>query len=71
MSPARSADGDAPQRDTTLGLKDYYQDYFPIGASVGPRSLEGDQAELLRRHFASLTAENVMTMGPIHPEEDE
>jgi endo-1,4-beta-xylanase len=70
-SSSQGAEEVSLQRDTTLGLKDYYQDYFPIGASVGPRSLEGDQAELLRRHFASLTAENVMKMGPIHPEEDE
>lgn len=70
-SSSQGAEEVSLQRDTTLGLKDYYQDYFPIGASVSPRSLEGDQADLLRKHFASLTAENVMKMGPIHPEEDE
>lgn len=52
------------------GLKDYYADYFPIGVAVSPRSLEGESAELIRAEFNSLTAENVMKMGVIHPEMD-
>ena len=51
-------------------LKGAYEDYFPIGVSVGPRNLSGDESELILRQFAGLTAENVMKMGPIHPEED-
>lgn len=61
---------DSIAQTATSGLKDYYRDYFPIGVSVGPRSLEGDQAALISAQFNSLTAENVMKMGPIHPEED-
>lgn len=56
--------------DSTKGLKDYYEDYFLIGVAVSPRSLEGEQAELIKKHFNSLTAENVMKPGPIHPEKD-
>jgi endo-1,4-beta-xylanase len=52
------------------GLKDYYKDYFPIGASVTPRSLSGPDAALILRQFNSLTPENAMKMGPIHPEEN-
>jgi len=52
------------------GLKDYYKDYFPIGASVTPRSLSGPDADLILRQFNSLTPENAMKMGPIHPEEN-
>lgn len=53
------------------GLKDYYKDYFPIGVAVSPRALKTDEAGLILKHFNSLTAENVMKMGPIHPKEDE
>ncbi|QMW02934.1 endo-1,4-beta-xylanase [Spirosoma foliorum] len=51
-------------------LKSAYKDYFPIGVAVGPRNLVGPEAELILRQFNSLTAENAMKMGPIHPEEN-
>ncbi|MBT1695626.1 endo-1,4-beta-xylanase [Fulvivirgaceae bacterium PWU4] len=51
------------------GLKDYYAGYFPMGVAVSPQVLKGPEAELIRKHFNSLTAENAMKMGPIHPEE--
>ncbi len=44
--------------------------YFPVGVAVVPNSFEGDQAEMIRKHFNSLTAENAMKPGPIHPEEN-
>ncbi len=52
------------------GLKDYYSDYFPIGVAVGPGTIKGESAELLKKEFNSITPENVMKMGPIHPEKD-
>jgi len=54
----------------TKGLKDYYKDFFPIGVAVAPRNLAGDEAQLILREFNSLTPENAMKMGPIHPQED-
>lgn len=51
------------------GLKDYFKDDFTMGASVSPRNLQGEEAQLILREFGSLTAENVMKSGPIHPEE--
>ncbi len=51
------------------GLKDYYANYFPIGVAVSPRSLNGPDSILILRQFNSLTPENAMKMGPIHPEE--
>lgn len=56
---------------TTKGLKDYYKDYFPIGVAVSPRALKTAEAELVLKHFNSLTPENAMKMGPIHPSENE
>ena len=52
------------------GLKDYYQDYFPIGVSVMPRELSGPDSALILQQFNSLTPENSMKLGPIHPEEN-
>jgi endo-1,4-beta-xylanase len=51
------------------GLKDYYRDYFPVGVAVSTRSINGPDTTLILRQFNSLTPENAMKMGPIHPEE--
>lgn len=54
-----------------LGLKDYYRSFFPIGVAVTPRQLEDSaQRQLILKHFNSVTPENAMKMGPIHPEEN-
>jgi endo-1,4-beta-xylanase len=53
------------------GLKDYYKDHFPVGTAVSPRALQTDEADLILQHFNSITAENAMKMGPIHPRENE
>ena len=51
------------------GLKGFYASYFPIGVAVSPRLLlDGPESDLIRQHFNSVTAENVMKMGPIHPQ---
>jgi endo-1,4-beta-xylanase len=56
--------------DDSKGLKDYYRNYFTMGVAVAPSSLEGDEGVLIKKHFGSLTAENAMKMGPIHPNEN-
>lgn len=56
---------------TEQGLKDHYKDYFPIGVAVSPRALKTDEATLITQQFSSLTPENAMKMGPIHPKENE
>lgn len=53
-----------------LSLCETYKDYFKIGAAVRAEDLEGIQGELLKKHFNSLTAENAMKFGEIHPSED-
>ncbi len=60
----------ASEADTLMGLKDFYKGYFPIGVAVAPNSLQGAQAGLIKKHFNSLTPENAMKPGPIHPEEN-
>lgn len=66
---ARYFEGAAAQNNK--GLKDYYQTLFPIGVAVSPRALRTDEAGLVLQQFNSLTPENAMKMGPIHPRENE
>jgi endo-1,4-beta-xylanase len=57
--------------DDKKGLKNYYKNFFPIGVAVNPNQLKDSvQSNFILKHFNSLTAENAMKMGPIHPEED-
>ena len=51
------------------GLKDYYEDYFPIGVAVSVRDFSAPESTMIVRQFNSLTAENAMKMGVIHPKE--
>ncbi len=62
-----------PKQETVeeKGLKDYYAGYFPVGVAIGPHALSTDEAGLILKEFNSLTAENVMKIGPIHPKENE
>jgi endo-1,4-beta-xylanase len=53
------------------GLKDYFKDYFPIGVAVSRQALRGEEGALIIKEFNSITAENAMKMGPIHPKENE
>jgi len=53
------------------GLKDYYKGYFPIGVAVSARDLKDPvEVGLIIGQFNSLTPENAMKMGPIHPQEN-
>lgn len=57
--------------DSTRGLKDYFKRDFTMGVAVSPRALKTDEAGLILRNFSSLTPENAMKMGPVHPSENE
>ena len=62
----------AQPADSAKGLKDYYKSYFPIGVAVSPQALKReDESQLIIKQFNSLTPENAMKMGPIHPKENE
>ena len=56
--------------DSIGGLKDYYRNYFPVGVSVSPNSLSGEESVLILKNFVSLSPENVMKSGMIHPQEN-
>lgn len=53
------------------GLKDYYRSLFPIGVAVSPRALQGNEGQFIISQFNSVTPENDMKMGVIHPRENE
>lgn len=53
--------------DNILSLCETYKYYFKIGAAVRVEDLEGVHGEILKKHFNSLTAENAMKFGEIHP----
>lgn len=61
----------ADKADSTKGLKDYFARSFPVGVAVAPRSVKGEEAALIIKQFNSITPENAMKMGPIHPRENE
>lgn len=50
-------------------LDERYKDSFDIGAAVEPEMLNGKDGQVLKRHFNSLVAENVMKPINIQPEE--
>lgn len=60
-----------PTATDSKGLKDYYQNYFPIGVAVSPEALHNEDSTLILQHFSSLTPENCMKPEAIHPKENE
>ncbi|WP_288096160.1 endo-1,4-beta-xylanase [Hydrotalea sp.] len=54
-----------------LGLKDYYKNYFPIGVAVSAKNIMSSDTTFILTQFNSVTPENAMKMGSIHPKENE
>lgn len=52
-------------------LKNIFSPYFTMGVAISPASTKTDEANLIINQFGSVTAENAMKMGPIHPMEDQ
>jgi endo-1,4-beta-xylanase len=65
-----SAQHNSSSVKATKGLKDHYKSYFTMGVAVSPQSLKTDEARLIVQEFGSVTPENAMKMGPIHPREN-
>ena len=51
-------------------IKEAYKEYFPIGAAVSVKTLSGPDSVLLLEQFNSITPENALKPGPVHPEPD-
>ena len=53
------------------GYKDTYKDYFTVGVALNWRNVgSAEQMAIVKKNFNSVTAENAMKPGPIHPQED-
>ncbi len=55
------------------GMKEAFNDAFHIGAALNARQVSGtdDKAlPVLEKHFNSISPENLMKWGPIHPQDD-
>lgn len=53
------------------GYKDTYKDYFTIGVALNIRNVASpEQMAIVKKNFNSVTAENAMKPGEIHPKED-
>ena len=70
-SNSKHLDKSTNQAKIKEGLKDHFKEYFTIGVAVSPQSLKTDEAGLILQEFNSMTPENAMKMGPIHPLENQ
>ena len=53
------------------GYKDTYKDYFTVGVALNFRNIASpEQMAIVKKNFNSVTAENAMKPGEIHPKED-
>ena len=53
------------------GYKDTYKDYFSVGVALNFRNIaSAEQMAIVKKDFNSVTAENAMKPGEIHPKED-
>ena len=69
VSLAASAQFGRPQIQH-IAFKDAYKDYFMVGVAVNQRNIsQPEQIALVKQEFNSITAENDMKPGMIHPEE--
>jgi endo-1,4-beta-xylanase len=69
-APSAMAEGAQAPADAAAApsLARKYADFFPIGAAVNSRTLKS-HADLLARHFSSITAENEMKFESVEPTE--
>ena len=62
------------RQDNPIGLKDQFQTDFFIGAALNPGQVMGREMgadSLLNLHFSSISPENGLKWGPVHPKEGE
>jgi len=54
-------------RNDPPSLRRVFRKKFLVGAAVSPASIASEETSVLLRHFNSVTTENVLKMGPVHP----
>jgi beta-glucosidase len=68
-SQAQVAAGNLQIQTDIPSLSETFADYFPVGAAIWREDITGPHAELLKKHFSSVTAENAMKWAVIEPTE--
>lgn len=69
ISTSLSAQFGAPKPDDSYGLKDAYKDYFKVGVALNVRNLTDQQEAIVLHDYNSVTCENAMKPGELHPAE--
>ena len=63
--------GRNPDTNPDKGYKDTYQGYFTVGVAVNMRNINDPQTvEIIKKNYNSITAENDMKPGELHPQKD-
>jgi len=62
--------GRGPQPEDPTGLKDAYKDYFKVGVALNVRNLTPEQEAIVIKEYNSVTCENAMKPGELHPSKD-
>ena len=71
ITPLMAQWGQPQDPNAGKGLKDTYDGYFTIGVAVNKRNItDAAHIKLIKKEFNSITAENDMKVGEIHPKED-
>lgn len=66
---AETTNGQSANALSVPSIAERYKSSFSVGAAVEPYQLEGIDSEVLKRHYNSIVAENVMKPINIQPEE--
>ncbi len=62
--------GRNPDVNPDKGFKDTYKDYFTVGVAVNMRNInDPEQVAVIKKEYNSITAENDMKPGSVHPQE--
>ena len=62
--------GRNPDINPDKGFKDTYKDYFNVGVAVNIRNInDPEQVAIIKKEYNSITAENDMKPGELHPQE--
>lgn len=56
-------------KDEQTGLKDAYKDYFKVGVSLNIRNFSDEEQKTILANYNSVTCENAMKPGELHPAE--
>lgn len=61
-----------PRQEDNRTLKEAYKNYFTMGVAVNIRNMQNEaERDLVKREYNSITAENAMKSGELHPSENE